>query len=228
MTDQKKIAELEQKLTQLDKEYGDLGAYKEYGQVIKEVLGLFKELDLSGNGSEMEKKISGLVQEVKKYDHQVGRLKTELAQQKNDYSNEIRLTNNHLEELIDDFKHLKNIVETQEKYENPMTDFEDGLLWIQLGDYPHFYDFKSKDYDSASRFNHIEVEINDGENPVFLITNSVSYEHPTHGTMYTTGVCKKKLLGGNYTIKSTVGEQTIKKNVTIDGNVNLYIEFSEK
>jgi hypothetical protein len=43
MTDQKKIAELEQKLTQLDKEYGDLGAYKEYGQVIKDLLGVIKE-----------------------------------------------------------------------------------------------------------------------------------------------------------------------------------------
>ena len=43
MTDQKKINELEEELARLDKEYGDLGAYKEYGQVIRTLIGIVKD-----------------------------------------------------------------------------------------------------------------------------------------------------------------------------------------
>jgi hypothetical protein len=38
-------------------------------------------------------------------------------------------------------------------------------------------------------------------------------------------ICKKKLLGGNYVVKATVGKESIIKNITVDDDTYVYFKF---
>ena len=181
MTDQKKINELEQELARLDKEYGDLGAYKEYGAVLKETLGLLKEQ-----------------QEVSPASEKISRLEAQL--------NEFDL---QLDEKNNKTRGLNNL--------------EEGELYIQLGDFPEFYSIYN-DPSKAKDFNGVEIEVSDGKNKVYLITSMEEYG-PSELKQYVPGVCKKKLPGGNYLLKSTVGKQTVRRNITVDGDVKAYLKF---
>jgi predicted RNase H-like nuclease (RuvC/YqgF family) len=251
MVNEKKINELEQKLAQLDKDYSDLGAYKEYGQVIKEVLGLLKESSSSEKESKLEKelnelkqrfdktgfgqkfnanwlenyvngvdkKVQDLSQKVNGYEDQIGRLKTELAKQKEDYSNKVKSMNNDIGELIgkvnfvnNDVRELSGKVKRLERNkEIGLTNLKEGDLTVNLGD-GLFHGSSERIFDDQ------EVEIKGDTGSVYLQTNSDCFN----------SVCKRRLPGGNYQVTSTVCGEKKSQRITIDGDVNLYLKFSKK
>jgi len=223
MTDQKKIAELEQKLTQLDKEYGDLGAYKEYGQVIKEVLGLFKDLDHYAKNelSKMDTSISTL---KKSYDS----LKSEQGKHNNDLKKKLSDLKSNYDKRINSLEdNLKKNNEVRKRRIKELDDLKDGLLQIQLRD-SSTIGIASGDYSSyvpKYPFNNIDVRIFDGKNEFYMTTHNA--KHPKREGCFYPSMCRRKLNGGNYTISATVNNETVSRKITIDGDRTLILKFKE-
>ena len=162
MVNEKKINELEQKLAQLDKDYSDLGAYKEYGSVMREMLDI---------------------------------MKSEFS------TSEKRMTSKESE------------IDEKQKYKS-------GTLMVQLGHENSTDPGFTPDY-----FLDQEVEIKFNDNSIYLQTylGWAGLTEPVKENYQ--AICKRKLLGGNYVVKATVGKESIIKNITVDDDTYVYFKF---
>lgn len=137
-----------------------------------------------------------------------------------------------LEELIGKIDNAAEVNQLRAEIENlkkqlkqpqpSLTNFKPGVLLVELCD-PYF----KSGY--ARQYSHRDVEITGKEGTIYLSTELLRFDYGDDtGPEYRSGLCRRNLPGGNYTVKATVCGETQSRKVTVDGDTYLVLNFKTK
>ncbi|GEM_PF-2058407 len=107
------------------------------------------------------------------------------------------------------------------------TQYKGGLLYVQLTDLNYFNYYDLNKIPEYYNNREVEIMIHKSKEVMYLTTDTYTSLEGFY-YKYNPGVCKKILLGGNYTVKATVDGETVSRNITIDGDTRVLLQFKRK
>jgi hypothetical protein len=206
MSERIKLDYLERKIAELNKEYGDLGAYKEYGELLQQLVAIIKDHDTSPDD------VKKLRKEIRNQQDRISLLEKDLKQA-GKYK-PLDLSLNDIGKISSEIFLIS------------------GNLYIQLGTFGNFYENTGIESARQSPFNSVSVKVSDKKKMIYLNTETI-LDRKEDGFLgfekriYMPGVCQRWLEGGNYTVSATVRGEFQSRDVTVDGDTKLYVHFDK-